>query len=253
MSQIYDALRKAGGEEPRRSGEGGAEPRTGLTPRGRLTSRLLGEPDRELLADIDGLRQGLESMLGGSPRRVVGFTGSVVGEGATTLAVHFAHLLASAAGRRVLLVDADLSRSNAGLSTAIGERAGLAEVLRRQSSLEDALLATEDAGLHFLPAGKDGMHHVEAASTGAVKPLIDQLGAAYDWVIVDLPPVLRHVEARAIGSACTGVVLVVRGNRTPRAFAQRATRELNLSRCVVLGCVLNARQEALPRFLRERV
>jgi len=252
VSQIYDALRKAGGEEPRRSGDS-SEPRAGLTPRGRLTSRLLGEPDRELLADVDGLRQGLEGMLGGSPRRVVGFAGSVVGEGATTLAVHLAHLLASAAGRRVLLVDADMSRSSAGLSSAIGERVGLAEVLRRQTPLEEALLATEDAGLHFLPAGKDGVHHVEAASTGAVKPLIDQLGAAYDWVIVDLPPVLRHAETRAIGSVCTGIVLVVRGNRTPRAFAQRATRELNLSRCVVLGCVLNARKESLPRSLRERI
>jgi Mrp family chromosome partitioning ATPase len=146
-----------------------------------------------------------------------------------------------------------MSRSSAGLSSAIGERAGLVEVLRRQAPLEDALLATEDAGLHFLPAGKDGARQVEAASTAAVKPLIDQLGAAYDWVIVDLPPVLRHAETRAIGCACTGIVLVVRGNRTPRAFAQRATRELNLSRCVVLGCVLNARQESLPRFLRERV
>ena len=252
MSQIYDALRKAGGEEPRRSGDS-SEPRAGLTPRGRLTSRLLGEPDRELLADVDGLRQGLEGMLGGSPRRVVGFAGSVVGEGATTLSVHLAHLLASAAGRRVLLVDADMSRSSTGLSSAIGERVGLAEVLRRQTPLEEALLATEDAGLHFLPAGKDGVHHVEAASTGAVKPLIDQLGAAYDWVIVDLPPVLRHAETRAIGSVCTGIVLVVRGNRTPRAFAQRATRELNLSRCVVLGCVLNARKESLPRSLRERI
>jgi len=252
VSQIYDALRKAGGEEPRRPSEG-SEPRAGLTPRGRLTSRLLGEPGRELLADVDGLRQGLEGMLGGSPRRVVGFAGSVVGEGATTLAAHFAHLLARTSGRRVLLVDADLSRSGAGLSSAIGERVGLAEVLRRQAPLEDAVLATEDAGLHFLPAGKDGAHSAEATSAGAVKPLIDQLGAAYDWVIVDLPPVLRHADARAIGSACTGIVLVVRGNRTPRAFAQRATRELNLSRCVVLGCVLNARKESLPRFLRERV
>ena len=256
MSHIYDALRKAGGEEPRQPGEGtptGEEKRTGLTPRGRLTGRLLGEPDFELLKEVDGLRQGVEGMLGPAPRRVVGFAGSVAGEGATTLAVHFAHVLARVAERRVLLVDADMGRSGASLSEAVGDRNGLTELLRRQVPVEDAVLATEEGGLHFLPAGKDQIRHVEAAGSGALRPLFDQLGGLYDWVVVDLPPILRHPEARTIGAACTGMILVVRAHRTPRSVTQRALGELNLARCRVLGCALNARRESLPRFLLERV
>jgi Mrp family chromosome partitioning ATPase len=162
-------------------------------------------------------------------------------------------MLASVAARHVLLVDADMGRSNAGLSAAVGERVGLTEILRHETPIEDALLATEDAGLHFLPAGKDQVHHVETIMNGPVRPLLDQLGAAYDWVVLDLPPVLRHPECRTLGAACTGVVLVVRAHRTPRSVVQRAMGELNLARCRLLGSVLNARRESLPRFLRERV
>lgn len=252
MSHIYDALRKAGGEGPRKPGEGG-EPRAGLSPRGQLTGPLLGPPDFELLKDIEGLRQSIEGLLSTAPRRVIGFAGSVVGEGATTVALHFAHRLASVGERHVLLIDANMGHPSGGLSAAVGERNGLAEVLGRQVPIEEALLATEDARLHFLPAGKDAVRHVEATSSGPVRPLLEQLGGAYDWVVLDLPPVLRHPETRAIGAACTGVVLVVHAHRTPCAVVQRATGELNLARCRVLGCVLNARRESLPRFLRERV
>jgi Mrp family chromosome partitioning ATPase len=254
VSNIYDALRKAGAEDPRpATGEGGEQRRTGLAPRGRVSGKLIGDPDAELLRDVDGLRQSIEGALGPAPRRVVGFAGAVAGEGTTTIAVSLAHLLARVVDRRVLLIDADMGRTSGGLSAAVGEHDGLTEVLRRQTPVDEALLATEAEGLHFLPAGKDRVHQIEAAAAGPVRPLFEHLGDAYDWVVVDLPPVLRHPETRMLASACTGVVFVVRANRTPRTVSQRALSELALGRCRVLGSVLNARRESLPRFLLERV
>jgi Mrp family chromosome partitioning ATPase len=255
VSNIYDALRKAGGEEPRPAqAEGAAETRrTGLSPRGRVSGKLIGEPDFDLLKDVDGLRQSIEGALGPAPRRVIGFTAAVAGEGTTTIAVNLAHLLARVVDRRVLLIDGDMGRSGGGLSAAVGEHDGLSEVLRRQVQIDEALLETEQPGLHFLPAGKDRVHYIESAASGPVRPLFEHLGSAYDWVVVDLPPALRHPETRMLGSACTGLVLVVRANRTPRSVSQRALGELNLARCRMLGTVLNARRESLPRFLLERV
>jgi capsular exopolysaccharide synthesis family protein len=256
VSHIYDALRKAGGDEPRKPGEtpaAGGERRGGLAPRGRLTGRLLGDAGFELMKEVDGLRHGIEGAVGPAPRRVVGLAGAVLGDGATTLAVHLAHLLARVVQYRVLLIDGDMARSNAGLSQVVSDRPGLSELLRQQVAVEDAILATEEGGLHFLPAGRDPIRHVEAAASASLRPLLDQLGNAYDWVVIDLPPVLRHPETRTIAAACTGVVLVIRAHRTARAIAQRAAGELNLARCRVLGCALNARRESLPRFLLERV
>ncbi len=264
MSHIYDALTKSGGEEPEREPENtaagseadvAAEDRTSLVfePEIRIEGALLGEPDLDLLQELETLRENIEVLLGGARRRVVGFTGSVVGEGTTTVAANFAHLVARVAEKRVLLIDADMGRSNVGLSDPIGDREGLSELLRGSVSLRDVVLATEQPGLHFLPAGRDRIHHVEAVSSGTVRPLLTELGGAYDLVVVDIAPVLKHPEAPLLGAACDGVVLVVRAHKTRREVAQRALAQLSLSRCRVLGTVLNARKESLPPFLQERV
>lgn len=272
MSHIYDALRKAGGEEPRppkgsetaagaegaqaaapADAPGAARPARVLTPRGRVTGRLYAEPDLELLKEVDRLRASVEVILGPTGRRTVGFVASGVGEGATTLALHFAFLLSRIVERRVLLVDADCARSNRGLSEAVGERAGLTELLRGELTPEEAILATEEPRLHFLPAGRDQIRHIEAATSGRLRPLLEDLGGYYDWVILDLAAALRHPEAPVIGASCDGVVLVVRAHRTRRELVQRALEELNFARCRVLGTVLNGRRESLPAFLRERV
>ncbi|MBM3317093.1 MAG: CpsD/CapB family tyrosine-protein kinase [Candidatus Eisenbacteria bacterium] len=267
MSHIYDALRKAGGEEPKRpqesegasaaapgtAADGAPRPRGPVAPRGKLTGRLFAEPDLELLKELDRLRASVEVILGPGGRRTIGFVASGVGEGATTVALHFAHLLSRIVESRVLLIDADCARSNRGLSEAAGERPGLTELLRGETPLEEAILATEEPRLHFLPAGRDRIRHIEAATSGRMRPLLEELGGRYDWVVLDIPAALRHPEGPVVGAGCEGVILVVRAHRTRRELVARALEELNFARCRVLGTVLNARRESLPGFLRERV
>jgi Mrp family chromosome partitioning ATPase len=270
MSHIYDALRKAGGDEPRppqteattgepaagAPGAPSAEPgraRRILMPRGAVTGRLFAEPDLEFLKELDRLRASIEVILGSGGRRAVGFLAATVGEGATTLSLHFAYLMARIVERNVLLVDADMGRSSIGLSEALGDRGGLTELLRGEAAAEDVILGTEEPRLHFLPAGRDQIRHVEAATSGRLRPVLEELSGFYDWVIVDMPAALRHPEAPVIAAACDGVVLVVRAHRTRREMAQRALDELNVARCRVLGTVLNGRCESLPGFLRDRV
>jgi Mrp family chromosome partitioning ATPase len=207
----------------------------------------------DFLHELNPLRENVEVLLGRSMRRVIGFMGSVPNEGTTTLAVHFAFLVARVSGKRVLLVDADMARSHFSLSEALGQREGLTELLRTPKPLEEVILGTEEPKLHFLPAGLDQIQHVEAVSSGPIRPLLDRLGQLYDAVVVDNASILEHPEAPLIGAACDGVVLVVRANRTRREIAQRALAELNYARCRILGSVLNARQISLPSFLRERV
>jgi Mrp family chromosome partitioning ATPase len=274
VSHIYDALRRARGEKPRpgdpqpaegtapvepieplepEEGAAAVEPGAVPAPRAVVKGSLVGEPDFEFLRELDALRASVEVLLGRAPRRVVAFAGSRLGEGATTLALHFAYLVAQVIEKRVLLIDGDLSRETVGLSSAIGERAGLTELLREEVSLEAALLGTEHQHLHFLPAGQDTVGYIEAVNAPRLRPLLDQLGAAYDWIVCDLGPVLEHPETALLGAACDGVVLVVRAHQTRRALTQRALDALNVARCRVLGTVLNAQRESLPGFLRDRV
>ncbi|MCK4304842.1 MAG: CpsD/CapB family tyrosine-protein kinase [Candidatus Eisenbacteria sp.] len=271
MSHIYDALKKSRGEEPVRpdAGSGGStpppeppaappsskgdQPLAPLVPDGKIQGRLLGEPNTSFLRELDTLRGNVDVLLSRQSRQVVCFTGAVPGEGSTTLAVHYAYLISSVVGKRVLLVDGDMARSHLSLSDAIGERAGLSELLTSDLPLESAIVGTEDPKLHFLPAGQDQIHHIEAVTSGPIRSLLDHLGERYDAVVIDSAPVLEHPESPLIGAACDGVVLVVRAERMRWEIAQRALRELNIARCRILGSVLNAWRPSLPSFLSERV
>jgi capsular exopolysaccharide synthesis family protein len=268
MSHIYDALNKSrGGEPPRTGGPGepgppgpppaqrppaqGEEPPRRFEPADRLEVGLLGEPNHELLRELDSLRSSVEVALGRGPHKVIGLTGARAGEGASTVALHFACLLSRVVERRTLLVDADMTRSGVGLSDVAGNREGLSELLVRDLQPEKMILATGDPNLHFLPSGQDRVHHATGIGSGLLRPLFDALGRYYDAVVVDIAPVLEHPEAPYIGAACDGVVLVVRAHQTRRELAQRALGELNFARCRILGTVLNGSKGNLPGFLRE--
>jgi polysaccharide biosynthesis transport protein len=276
MSHIYDALQKskegaaarpdkdAPAKPPRDGfGDGPAEPPEpppvrrapagDFEPEGEVEGGLLGEPSTDFLRELDVLRENTEVLFSRNRRRVISFAAALPGEGTSTLAVHFAYLLARVAEKRVLLIDADMARSNLSLSESVGDCAGLTELLRGQGPLEKVILRTEQPHLHFLPAGRDRIRHVEAVSSGQIRPLFEELGGHYDVVVVDNAAVLEHPEAPLIGAASDGVVLVVRAQATRREIVQRALAELNFSRCRILGTVLNARKESLPGFLRERV
>lgn len=229
------------------------ERRAALVPRSTVAGTLVGELEASFLTELEGLRAGIEIQLGRAPRRVVGFTGAVTGEGATTLALHFAFLLAHSMGHRVLLVDGDVGRENMGLSGPLGRRDGLTELLQGTVPPEEAVLATEVPGLHFLPAGSDGSGSPRTIHTPHLQALVRQLGDLYDWVVIDLAPVLEHPESAMIAASCEGVVLVVRAHQTPRSASQRALDLLQARRTRVLGTVLNGRKESLPGFLRNRV
>ncbi len=266
MSHIFDALNKArGGEPPKTAGPGeagppgqpprtaqGEEPSRRFEPAGRLDAGLLGEPNRDLLQELDSLRQSIEVGLGRSPRRVIGLTAARPGEGTSTMALNYAWLLARVADRRTLLVDANMTPATLGLSAAAGDRAGLSDLLSQELQPEHVILATAEPNLHFLPAGRDRVHHAAGIGSGLLRPLFDGLGRYYEAVVVDIAPVLEHPEAPYVGAACDGVVLVVRAHQTRRELALRALAELNFARCRILGTVLNGHRGNLPGFLRER-
>ncbi len=254
MSNIYDALRKSRGEEPPPPPPPPPPEATGgFSPRAQLDRELIARPHAEFMQELDALRGNLEVLLGSTARRIVAFMGSVAGEGATTLTAHFGYLMARVASKQTLVIDADMGRSGVGLSDALGDRPGLAELLARDLPLEDVILGTADPHLHFLPAGEDRVHHVEAIGAGRLRPVLERLSKHYEAIVVDNSPILRHAEAPLIGASCDGVVLVIRANHTRRELAQRALAELNFARCRILGSVLNARKGTLPGFLRERV
>ncbi|MCL2452386.1 MAG: hypothetical protein FWD08_01830, partial [Alphaproteobacteria bacterium] len=76
---------------------------------------------------------------------------------------------------------------------------GLIDVLAGWKSLDEILQLDPRSGLRFLPAGaKPNLPHTnELLASDAMKKLITRLKENYDYLIVDLPPLIPVVDARA--------------------------------------------------------
>lgn len=55
-----------------------------------------------------------------------------------------------------------------------------------------------------------------------MEQLLDQAGKAYDYVLIDLPPVLAVTDAALLGNLADGVVLVVRSGMVAPEEVQEA-------------------------------
>src|SRR6478672_7420943 len=157
----------------------------------------------------------LERMRELRPMKVVAVTSSVPGEGKTVTAVNLA-LTAARANRdkRILLIDADLRRSQVADVLGIKGKPGLTEVLEGDAQLQDAIRRFQSNTLMVLPAGGMCEEPTEALASQRMKVLLKRLREAFDEVYVDLPPTLPFADASILGMQADGVMMVIRANQT---------------------------------------
>jgi polysaccharide biosynthesis transport protein len=174
--------------------------------------------------------------------RVIGLTSTLPNEGKSTIASNFAHLLAHA-GRRVILIDCDLRKPSLSQQFAPDAAGGLIQVIAGKIDLADAVWTEPSSGLTFLPAPASAasklLHTDEILSSHAMKTLIDRLCKTFDYVIVDLSPLLPVIDARATSNFIDSYVYIVEWGQTNRDIAERLLAETPEIHDRLLGVILN--------------
>ncbi len=185
--------------------------------RGRKARPLL--PSELSLGALDGY-QALRASLSTSRRdslsgRVLLVTGPSPGDGKTTAAINLASTIA-AAGKRVILVEADSRRPSIGRALDMHPEVGLASVVTGRRYLVDALLPVggDDAKLRVLLNSPDEAPAADVLSHLSADTLLLQAQRLADWVIVDSPPLNHVAETLALAQAVDDVLVVVRIGRT---------------------------------------
>ena len=129
---------------------------------------------------------------------VIGIVSAMPGEGKTTVATNLAFLVAHSADVRILLLDLDL-RNPAQTRQLTRSRDGLLQILEGKKSLQDLVCAHAPTGLHFLPTGvhRPISNTSEFLNSVAMQKLLEEARQHYDYVILDLPPLVPLVDAHA--------------------------------------------------------
>jgi capsular exopolysaccharide synthesis family protein len=177
-------------------------------------------------------------------------TSATPGEGKTTVALNVALAEAVAGNPRVALVEADLRRPALGKRLGIGSRAGLAEVLSRNATVDEALCSVEvprrgngnGPAVRFtiVTAGAIPPNPAELVESRAMIDLLTALSAQFDLVIIDSPPTSVVSDAIPLIRLVSGVVVVSRIGVTTRDAARHLREQLRKLQAPTLGVVANA-------------
>jgi capsular exopolysaccharide synthesis family protein len=165
-------------------------------------------------------------------------TSACPGEGKSTTACNLAIVLAEA-GKRVVLVDADLRRPRLAEYLDLEGAIGLTNVLAGQVEVRTALQHWGDSGVFVLASGSVPPNPSELLGSNNMADLLAALTAAFDVVIIDTPPLLPVTDAAVLASAVDGTLLVSRHGHTTVSQARQAADALRAVEARILGTVLN--------------
>jgi capsular exopolysaccharide synthesis family protein len=201
------------------------------------------------------LRNALLFQARDSARKVLQITSPGPGDGKSTLVANLAISMAQA-GKKVILVDANLYQPRLHELFAITPRGGLGAVLVGQVECKEALQESHIAGLSLLPACPLPQGAADLLTSPRFKELLDYLREDYDFVLVDSPPLLAATDAAAAAARVDGVLLAVRLRRNALPTLRRSLDVLLMVGAHVLGAVVNQGRlptvPAVARFARWR-
>jgi succinoglycan biosynthesis transport protein ExoP len=171
--------------------------------------------------------------------KVIGVVSTVQGEGKTVTSANLA-LFCALTGAKTLLIDADLRRCDLSTKVAPGARSSIAAVVRGDVGIAETLEQLSEH-LWFLPAGKarETLNSSELVCSDGMKRLLVTGADLFDYIIIDLPPLLSMVDGRAIEPLVTQFLYIVEWGTVPRHVVRDALSQNTAVYMKCLGVVLN--------------
>lgn len=175
----------------------------------------------------------------GEDKKVIAITSCTPNEGKSSVSLNLAQSLA-AAGKRVLLIDADLRKSvMMGTVKVKSKVKGLTHYLATQETLTDVICVTDVNNLHIIFAGPVPPNPAELLGGKAFKEMVSAVRKVYDYILIDTPPLGSVIDSAIVAEEADGAVLVIESGVISYRFAQEVKSQLSMSNCPILGAVLN--------------
>ena len=213
------------------------------------------------------LRTNLEFLRFEKKGKVFILTSSSIREGKTLNGINLAISLAQA-GHKTLLVEGDLRRPTIHMKFGLEREPGLIDIILGRNKIDEAIRTTTDIlmgkfsmddvmrtpgldKLNILTAGASPPNPSEILGSPQMLELLNTLREKYEYVILDMPPVLPVADASIIGPKVDGVLLIYQVGKVARGVLKRAKVQLDNVKAEVFGVVLNnVKAEVSPDYYK---
>jgi len=176
------------------------------------------------------------------PLKRIVVTSAIPGEGKTMVSINLGLSLAQDTAERVLLIEGDLRKPTFANCLGMQDFPGLGEWFRSPDAATKFLHHLYPSQLWLLPAGAVPENPDGILQSARFLALYKQLAQAFDWILIDAPPLLPMADASFWSQQADGLLLVVRAGKTPRKILEKGLAVLDNPQ--IVGIVLNEAQGA---------
>jgi polysaccharide biosynthesis transport protein len=172
--------------------------------------------------------------------RTLAIVSALAGEGKSSVAASLAATIAEA-GRNVLMIDCDFRNPSLTNFFGLHQHLGVLELLYGTVNVTDVVNHNDQYGFDFLcgPTKVRPVHTADLLSSEAMRKLLEGAKENYDYVVVELPPILPVIDVQACSHLFDAFALVVEWGKTSIDDLDEAFRAAPVVRERLLGVVLN--------------
>jgi tyrosine-protein kinase Etk/Wzc len=196
-------------------------------------------PDDPAVESLRSLRTAMQFAMLESPNNRVLISGPTPGVGKSFVTANFAALMA-AAGKRTLLIDADLRRGHTHQYFGLQRHGGLSELIAGSLTVQQTVHRQVVPNLDFLATGQLPPNPAELLVSDSFKTTLERLSEQYDLVVIDTPPVLVAADTSTVAVHAGTVLLVARADQSTMGELKESTRRLAMGGKAATGVLLNA-------------
>jgi Mrp family chromosome partitioning ATPase len=132
-------------------------------------------------------------------------------------------------GWRKLIIECDFHRPILGRVLPPSPSTELAEILSGTVPWQDWVRREETSGTYYLTTAQRGIGFPAALERQGRHGPIDQMKSAFDYVIIDSPPIMRVADATVLARFADTLLLAVAAERTRQRVVAEALRRLMIT------------------------
>ena len=174
-----------------------------------------------------------------TPKRLIGVTSALPGEGKTLFVANLAVSIAQA-DKKVLIIDADMRRPRLHRIFSQKRAPGLSNLIMAENIegvIGDVTRKLPISGMDVICSGDIPHNPNELLGSQKMKSIIDLVSERYDYILFDCPPVLSVSDAFVLSDRLDGIIFVISAEKTEKNALKQALEAIPDEK--VLGMVLN--------------
>lgn len=250
MSKVYDALQRARADQNL----------IGRIERDAMIGSLMPEivgfrglPQPKMGEEMSRLLRHIVALLPDAQRSIIQFIGSRKAEGTSTILREFGLFAAMQLNKSVLLVEGDHSQLPQHHVFEVQSQISLQRIMNDGGSVDQAICQVKSSRIFLCRFAETNQANFRSSYLVNNQEVWSKLRKAFDFVLIDSPPLTSSEDALAHCAFADGVLLIVEADRTRSQVALNLKDRVTQAGGNVLGVVFNKQRHYIPKWIYKRL